>query len=98
MRCTAILIAFLMTAPVAAQDAAPAPIQEGANLRFDAAGHSFTLPLPDWLSSADRLAPDVLGLVETNAYADPNQAFVEFFPKGQSIENYSTTYAARIKR
>jgi hypothetical protein len=98
MRYAAILLACLMTAPVIAEDAVPAPVQEGANLKFDAVGHSFTLPLPDWLTSAERLSPDVLGLVETNAYADPNQAFVEFFPKGQSIENYSTTYAARITR
>jgi hypothetical protein len=90
----------LFAASAGAQTAAaklPAPIiQEGASLHFDAAGHRFTVPAPDWLTAAERLSPDVMGLIESNYYADPLQAFVEFFPKGQSLEDWRTTYAARI--
>ena len=53
-------------------------------------------PVPDWLSAADRLSPDVASLVEANYYSDPTQAFVEFFPRGKSLENWTTTYAARV--
>jgi hypothetical protein len=75
----------------------PAPItQDGPSFHFDAAGHRFTVPVPDWLTAAERLSPDIMGLVESNYYADPLQAFVEFFPKGQSLDDWRTTYAARI--
>lgn len=91
---------LLCAAPLAAQDrpgTPPAPItQEGSSLHFDAAGHRFTVPAPDWLTAAERLSPDVMGLIESNYYSDPMQAFVEFFPKGQSLEDWRTTYAARI--
>jgi hypothetical protein len=70
--------------------------QEGAAFSFSAAGHRIVMPLPDWLSAAERLSADVLGKVEHNTYADGQQAFVEFFPSGQSIDNWTTTYAARI--
>lgn len=76
-----------------------APVtQEGASFNFDAVGHRFSVPLPDWLTAQERLSPDVIGLVEHNVYADPSQAFVEFFPKGQSLERWSVTYAARITK
>lgn len=85
------------TSARAQADKPAAPItQEGANLHFDAAGHRFTVPVPDWLTAAERLSPDVMGLVESNYYSDPLQAFVEFFPKGQSLQDWRTTYAARI--
>jgi len=83
--------------PAGAQETASIT-QEGSSLRFEAAGHRITLPFPDWLTAAERLAPDVVALVESNTYSDPKQAFVEFFPRGQSLENYETTYAARITR
>jgi hypothetical protein len=70
--------------------------QEGAAFSFSAAGHRIVMPLPDWLSAAERLSADVLGKVEHNTYADAQQAFVEFFPAGQSIDNWTTTYAARV--
>lgn len=70
--------------------------QEGAALSFRAAGHRIVMPLPDWLSAAERLSADVLGKVEHNTYADGQQAFVEFFPAGQGIDNWTTTYAARV--
>lgn len=101
----ALLSAALIVAPFAALAQASksqasksqAPItQEGASFHFDAAGHRFSVPFPDWLTAAERLSPDVMGLVESNYYSDPLQAFVEFFPKGQSLDNWRTTYAARI--
>jgi hypothetical protein len=96
----AFLVAGLMAAsPVtyAQEDSAPVT-QDGASLNFDAVGHRFSVPLPDWLTPAERLSPDVIGLVEHNTYADPMQAFVEFFPKGQSLEHWSTTYVARVTK
>jgi hypothetical protein len=95
----AIAAASLIALPLHAQTAPsePAPItQDGASWHFDAAGHRFTIPFPDWLSAADRLSPDVASLVEANYYSDPTQAFVEFFPRGESLENWTTTYAARV--
>lgn len=74
-----------------------APIaREGANLRLLAAGHALSMPVPDWLTAAERLSPDIMGLVESNYYEDAAQAFIEFFPKGQSLKDWRTTYAARI--
>lgn len=91
----ALLLSAPGFAPLAAGEAIPiAP--DGANLRFSTLGHAFTVPLPDWLTAAERLAPDWLSLVESNYYADAGQAFVEFFPKGQSLKDWTTTYAARI--
>lgn len=90
-----LVAASLVAIPAAAQEA-PTVTQEGTSLHFDAAGHRITMPLPDWLSATERLAPDVVALVESNTYADPKQAFVEFFPRGQNLENYQTTYAARV--
>lgn len=88
----------LLAAPAMAQEpAAPAPVsQTGSSLHIDALGHRLTVPLPDWLTSAERLSPDVLGLVESTYYADPAQAFVEFFPAGQSLDDWHVTYAARL--
>lgn len=71
-------------------------VQKGASMQMDAVGHRFSIPLPDWLSAAERLSPDVLGNVEHNTYVDAQQAFVEFFPEGQSVSNWTTTYAARV--
>ena len=90
----------LAAAPLFAQsDTASSTLpltQEGAALHFDAAGHRFTVPFPDWLTAAERLSPDVVGLVEANYYSDASQAFVEFFPRGESLENWTITYAARV--
>jgi hypothetical protein len=84
--------------PAGAQSSAagPAVIQDGAAFHFDAVGHRATIPFPDWLTAQERLSPDVASLVEANYYDDGKQAFVEFFPKGQSLENWTTTYSARI--
>lgn len=88
--------AVLLAVPANAQSDTPPVSRDGLNLVLQSLGHAFTMPPPDWLSSAERMAPDVMGLVESNYYADPAQAFIEFFPKGQSLENWTTTYAARI--
>ncbi len=96
----ALYAAVLLASPLAAraQDTGtPAPItQDGARFRFDVLDHRLTLPIPDWLTAAERLSPEIMGLVESNFFADPGQAFIEFFPKGQSLKDWRTTYAARI--
>ena len=95
----AIAAASFIAAPLQAQigTSQPAPItQDGSNWHFDAAGHRFTIPFPDWLSAAERLSPDVASLVEDNYYSDPTQSFVEFFPRGESLKDWTTTYAARV--
>ncbi len=97
MRRFAVTLAVMMAlgAPVMAQDIAVT--QDGARFNLDAVGHRFSVPLPDWLTAAERLNPDVMSLVEHNTYADPQQAFVEFFPKGETFEKWTTTtYAARV--
>lgn len=86
-----------LAVPAGAQEATSIT-QEGSILHFDAVGHRIAIPFPDWLTAAERLAPDVIALVESNVYSDPKQAFVEFFPRGQSLENFETTYAARVTR
>lgn len=96
----ALCAAVLLAAPIAARaqgTGAEAPVtQDGARFHFDALGHRLTLPIPDWLTAAERLSPEIIGLVESNSFADPGQAFIEFFPKGQSLNDWRTTYAARI--
>lgn len=87
-------LAALLALPAAAQEVSVT--QSGATLRMQALDHRFALPLPDWLTAAERLSPDVLALVEDNTYADPRQAFVEFFPAGQTAQSWTTTYAARL--
>jgi hypothetical protein len=90
------LVGVALSAPALAQGEKPPVAPDGANMKFSTLGHHFTVPLPDWLTPAERLAPDWLGLVESSYYADALQAFVEFFPKGQSLRNWTTTYGVRI--
>ncbi len=96
----ALCAAVLLASPLAAraqETGASAPVtQDGARFHFDVLGHRLTLPIPDWLTAAERLSPEIMGLVESNFFVDPGQAFIEFFPKGQSLEDWRTTYAARI--
>lgn len=89
-------LAAVLIAPAAAQPEGASLTHDGASFTFDAAGHRFTIPLPDWLTAGERLAADATVLVESNVFSDPNQAFVEFFPRGQGLEDWTTTYAARI--
>lgn len=95
MRTLLFALALLAAAPAFAQDA-PKLDRDGVNLRFEALGHRFVLPTPDWVTPAERLSPDLLKLVESNTYGDATQAFVEFFPKGESVDKWTTTYAARL--
>jgi hypothetical protein len=96
LRLAAALGAALFATPLSAQAESAPVTRSGVNLVFEILGHAFTLPPPDWLSGPERLSADIMNLVEHNVYADPAQAFVEFFPKGQSLRNWTTTYAARI--
>jgi hypothetical protein len=75
---------------------APPLTQDGSALHFDAVGHRFSIPFPDWLTAAERLSPDIVSLVEATYFADDKQAFIEFFPRGETLNNFTTTYAARI--
>lgn len=86
-----------LAAPALAQVITEAPISEAGNaLVLDAIGHSFALPLPDWLSSAERLSGNVWPLVESTYRADENQALLEIYPKGETQALWKTLYGARI--
>jgi len=95
MRTLLLALALLAISPSIAEEP-PTLGRDGVNLSFSALGHRFVLQTPDWLAPAQRLSPDLLPLLESNTYGDANQAFVEFFPKGQSVDDWTTTYAARL--
>jgi hypothetical protein len=95
MRTLLLALALLAISPSIAEEK-PTLGRDGVNLSFSALGHRFVLPTPDWLAPAQRLSPDLLPLLESNTYGDATQAFVEFFPKGQSVDDWTTTYAARL--
>jgi hypothetical protein len=83
--------------PVLAQVPSEPPLTEQGNaLVLDAIGHSFALPLPDWLSLAERLSGEVRPLLEAHYVSDESQALLEIYPKGQSQAFWSTLYGARI--
>lgn len=91
------LAAALLTLPALAQTQSEAPLSEVGNaLVLDAAGHSFSLPLPDWLTPAERLSGAVRPLVETTFVSDANQALLEVYPKGETRDDWATLYGARI--
>lgn len=96
MRIPTLVLAVALAAPTVAEEAPGTRLgRAGVDLVFETVGHRFTLPTPDWLTPAERLSPDLAALVEHTSYADAGQGFVEFFPLGQSIDTWSTTYAAR---
>lgn len=83
--------------PAVAQATTEAPLTEAGNaLVLDALGHNFSLPLPDWLSSAERLSGNVWSLVDSTYRADENQALLEIYPKGETQALWKTLYGARI--
>lgn len=83
--------------PVLAQVPSEPPLtEEGNALVLDAIGHSFALPLPDWLSPAERLSGEVRPLLEAHYVSDESQALLEIYPKGQSQALWTTLYGARI--
>ncbi len=91
------ILAAMLAAPAAAQTASEPPLTEAGNaLVLAAAGHSFSLPLPDWLTPAERLSGNVRPLVEASFVSDANQALLEVYPKGQSEADWTTLFGARI--
>lgn len=94
------LAAFLLSAslvPAVAQVVTEAPlVQEGKALVLTTIGHEFTLPLPDWLTPVERLSGNVQPLVETSFRSDATQALLEIYPKGETPEQWTTLYGARI--
>jgi hypothetical protein len=94
------LAAFLLgvsLVPAFAQVVTEAPLTEQGNaLVLTTIGHQFTLPLPDWLTPAERLSGNVQPLVETSFRSDPSQALLEIYPKGETPERWTTLYGARI--
>ena len=92
-----LLLSLLAATPALAQVSSEAPLVEQGNaLVLTAVGHSFSLPLPDWLTPAERLSGNIQPLVETNYVSDANQALLEIFPKGDTSDQWSTLYGARI--
>ncbi|MFP9135581.1 hypothetical protein ACLI1C_00200 [Devosia sp. XGJD_8] len=96
--CIAMMVSGLMAvAPAVAQVASEPPLTEvGNGLVLATNGHSFRLPLPDWLTPAERLSGNVTPLVETSFVSDANQALLEIYPKGESQAAWQTLYGARI--
>ena len=91
------ILAAMLAAPAAAQTASEPPLTEAGNaLVLAAAGHSFSLPLPDWLTPAELLSGNVRPLVEASFVSDANQALLEVYPKGQSEADWTTLFGARI--
>lgn len=96
-RLAAMGLALLAVNPALAEDGADIPVKEvGNGLVLDALGHSFSVPLPDWLTPAERLSGKVLPLVTPDYNADAKQALLEFYPKGEDAKAWSTLYAMRI--
>lgn len=92
-----VLASAALIAPASAQIASQPPLTEAGNgLVLEALGHKFSLPLPDWLSSAERLSGNVVPLVDATYRADDAQALLEIYPKGQTQALWKTLYGARI--
>ena len=92
----ALMLPLLGSAAIA-QPANVAPlVQDGNGLVLSTNGHEFRLPLPDWLTSAERMSGNIQPLVETTFRADQNQALLEIYPKGENPEQWTTLYGARI--
>ncbi|MEO5807958.1 hypothetical protein [Devosia sp.] len=80
-----------------AQTVREAPLtQENGKFVLDAVGHTFTLPLPDWLTPAERLSGDLKPLLKIDYFDDDAQALLEIYPKGQDKDRWSTMFGARI--
>jgi hypothetical protein len=93
----ALVATSALALPAAGQAITEAPLTEAGNaLVLDALGHNFSLPLPDWLSSAERLSGNVWPLVDSTYRADENQALLEIYPKGETQALWKTLYGARI--
>lgn len=92
-----VILASVAVLPIAAQELSVPPIvQDGNGLVLSGLGHIFDIPLPDWLSPAERLGGDVIGRVNANYRADAKQALLEIYPEGQNQQKWSTLFGARI--
>jgi hypothetical protein len=92
-----VLASSALAAPALAQVVSEPPLTEAGNaLVLDSIGHNFSLPLPDWLSPAERLSGNVLPLVDATYRADEAQALLEIYPKGETQALWKTLYGARI--
>lgn len=76
----------------------PPLVAEGDQLVLEAMDQRMVLPMPDWLSEAQRRDGDVRAHLETVYVADDAQALLEIYPKGESQALWSTLYGARITR
>lgn len=74
----------------------PPVVQDGNAFVLTTNGHEFSLPLPDWLTSAERLSGKALALVQTRFVSDTNQGLLEIVPEGETTEQWTTLYGARI--
>ena len=91
------LLAVAASGPAMAQIRSEPPLTEQGNqLLLDTLGHKFALPLPDWLSSAERLSGNVKPLFDATFRSDENQALLEIYPKGETEALWKTLYGARI--
>lgn len=94
---TGLLLSLLAIGSPSAQVVTEAPlVQDGNALVLTTVGHEFRLPLPDWLTSAERLSGNVQPMVETTFRSDPAQALLEIYPKGETPEKWTRLYGARI--
>ena len=93
----AVVVSGLLVAGAGAQELTESPIvQDGKALLLGAVEHDLTLPLPDWLSPAERLSGNVIDQVVASYRADASQALLEIYPKGESEADWRTLYGARI--
>jgi hypothetical protein len=94
---SAIVVSGLLAGTGLAQELTESPIvQHGNALVLGAVEHDLTMPLPDWLSPAERLGGDVIDQVVASYRADASQALLEIYPKGENEEQWRTLYGARI--
>lgn len=91
------LVLAVASTPAGAQTASEPPLTEAGNaLVLETIGHTLSLPLPDWLTPAERLSGDIAPLVNTTFVSDENQALLEIYPKGEDTTAWTQLYGARI--
>ncbi len=76
----------------------PPLVEEGGRLVLEAMDQRMVLPMPDWLSDAQRSDGNARDNVETVYIADETQALLEIYPKGESQALWTTLYGTRITR
>lgn len=93
-----VLAGAALAAPAMAQVVASEPplTERDGALALETLGHTFTLPLPDWLAGDERLSGNAIDLVDTSYRSDAAQAVLEIYPKGETQALWKTLYGARI--